>query len=80
MNALKHAAGVRSVEISLASEGAGVVLTVRDDGAGTTSGAVPASGYGLPRMRERVAVVGGTLEAGPDAHGWRVVVRVPHAL
>ena len=41
---------------------------------------LPGSGTGLLGLRERIALVGGTLEAGPTADGgWRVVARLPAA-
>ena len=41
---------------------------------------LPGSGTGLLGLRERIALVGGTLEAGPSADGgWRVVARLPAA-
>ncbi|MGW2376049.1 sensor histidine kinase [Kitasatospora sp. NPDC001683] len=35
------------------------------------------SGYGLLGMRERAELLGGTLLAGPEDGGWRVLLRVP---
>lgn len=35
------------------------------------------SGYGLLGMRERAELLGGSLLAGPDEGGWRVLLRVP---
>ncbi|WP_329498524.1 sensor histidine kinase [Kitasatospora herbaricolor] len=35
------------------------------------------SGYGLLGMRERAELLGGTLLAGPDEGGWRVLLRMP---
>ncbi|TCO50915.1 signal transduction histidine kinase [Actinocrispum wychmicini] len=35
------------------------------------------TGYGLSGMRERIALVGGTLTAGYNATSWRVVAEVP---
>jgi signal transduction histidine kinase len=34
-------------------------------------------GFGLAGMRERLALVNGTLEAGPDGDGWLVIAEVP---
>ncbi|MFC5828108.1 sensor histidine kinase [Nonomuraea insulae] len=44
---------------------------------GSPAGAVPESGYGLSGMRERVALAGGTLGAGPSDGGWEVRAEVP---
>ncbi|MEU4290262.1 sensor histidine kinase [Kribbella sp. NPDC026596] len=68
-NAAKHATG-RTVAVEL-GYGDGVRLTVRNKGA--TSG----TGFGLTGMRERLALVGGTLTAGPDGDDWLVVAEVP---
>jgi signal transduction histidine kinase len=35
------------------------------------------SGYGLDAMRERIALLGGTVTAGPTADGWKVEVELP---
>ena len=34
-------------------------------------------GYGLQGMRERAALLGGTLDAGAAGDGWRVELRLP---
>jgi signal transduction histidine kinase len=39
--------------------------------------AAPDDGVGIAGMRERVALVGGTLAAGPSGTGWRVVAELP---
>ncbi|WP_309126918.1 histidine kinase [Microbacterium sp.] len=51
---------------------------VTDDGGAGTAGGGLGSGTGLIGASERVTSVGGTLEAGPEAHGgWSVTVRLP---
>jgi signal transduction histidine kinase len=68
-NAAKHAPG-QSVELELAYDD-GVRLSVRN------KGARGGEGFGLAGMRERLALVGGTLTAGPDGDDWLVVAEVP---
>jgi signal transduction histidine kinase len=65
-NVLKHARGA-TADVVLRYTDAGVELAVRDDG--PAGGAGPSLGHGLIGMRERVALYGGTLEAGPRADG-----------
>jgi signal transduction histidine kinase len=75
-NVLKHADSPQRVEVVLRYLDAEVELTVRDDGRG--AGAGDGRGYGLAGMRERVALQGGTLHAGPRAGGgYEVRARVP---
>ncbi|CAL9465460.1 hypothetical protein SUDANB58_02732 [Streptomyces sp. enrichment culture] len=82
-NTLKHAGPEATSEIVLAYGGNGAVtVTVTDTGRGgpapTASG-----GRGLPGMRERTALYGGTLEAGPRPHpdrGWRVHLHLPEEI
>jgi signal transduction histidine kinase len=65
-NALKHAKGARA-EVLVRYEGATVQLEIADDGPDTPNG--DGLGHGLVGMRERVALYGGTLDAGPRAGG-----------
>jgi two-component system, NarL family, sensor histidine kinase DesK len=52
-----------------------VVLTVENDGASRSPGT---GGSGLAGLRERLAAVAGTLEAGPVREGvFRLVAEVP---
>ena len=63
-----------------------VVLLVEDRLSGTSpvsrAEALGATGggYGLQGMRERAALLGGTLDAGADGEGWRVELRLPAPL
>jgi signal transduction histidine kinase len=54
-------------------------LEVRDSGAGSAGGSLAGTGggYGLVGMRERAALIDGTLEAGFVDDGFRVLLRVP---
>lgn len=84
-NTLKHAGPNTTAEITLAYGDQGsVTATITDTGTagntGTTATDAPADGRGLPGMRERTALYGGTLEAGPRPHpeqGWRVHLHLP---
>jgi signal transduction histidine kinase len=78
-NARKHAPG-QPVTLRLGFEPAEVTVSVVNPlplvparGPLATAGA----GYGLTGLRERAALVGGTLEAGPAADDWRVCLRIP---
>ncbi len=78
-NARKHAPG-QPVTLRLGFEPAEVTVSVVNP-----LPLVPArgplaavgAGYGLTGLRERAALVGGTLEAGPAADDWRVCLRIP---
>jgi signal transduction histidine kinase len=82
-NALKHAGPTRA-RVRVAYEADSVLVEVTDDGAGanapTNGSGPPGSGHGLVGMRERVAIVGGELTAGPrPAGGYTVSARLPYA-
>ena len=75
-NVVKHTRASQ-VTVRLAYEDAGIKVDVTDDGAPVAAGPAP-FGHGLVGMRERVALLGGTLEAGPRAgRGFRVAVWLP---
>ncbi len=74
-NALKHARAERAQVLVRYGDG-DIEVTVADDGRGAGSG--DGGGHGLVGMRERVAVYGGELEAGPRPEGgYRLRARLP---
>ncbi|MFG3552460.1 sensor histidine kinase [Streptomyces sp. NPDC047725] len=79
-NTLKHAGPDATAEIDLSyGPGGAVTLTVTDTGRGGPAPAL-SDGRGLPGMRERTSLYGGTLEAGPRPRpdrGWRVHLHLP---
>ena len=72
-NANRHSSGSRVV-VDLAIDDQALRVTVVDDG-------MPAPGYkpgvGIRSITERVEELGGTVDVGPDAHGWRVAALLP---
>ncbi|MFF9652592.1 sensor histidine kinase [Streptomyces sp. NPDC014622] len=77
-NVRKHAPGARVV-VRLEYLPDEVALEVRDSGGREPGSALTGSGsgYGLPGMRERAELLGGTLEAGSYEEGFVVSLRVP---
>jgi signal transduction histidine kinase len=70
-NTLKHATGAHRVSVAITHGPGSVTVDVHDDGALPASR--PNAGHGLAGMRERAAVYGGQVSAGPDPNGgWRV--------
>jgi signal transduction histidine kinase len=67
-NVIKHARALRTDVLVRYREGA-LELTVTDDGDGARGAGQPTVGHGLVGMRERVALFGGTLEAGARSDG-----------
>ena len=78
-NARKHAPG-QPVRLALAYEPGQVTVSVDnplppDGAAGQLAGS--GAGYGLAGLRERAALAGGSLAAGPQDGQWQVHLRIP---
>jgi signal transduction histidine kinase len=76
-NVTKHAGRARAqVEISRGTDE--LTITVTDDGAPNPGRPAASGGLGIPGMRERAELLGGTLTAGPaPGGGFAVVARLP---
>ncbi len=67
-NVLKHAGPARA-EVTVDCTDIAVTIEVSDDGPGNPAPLAPGGGQGLAGMRERVALFGGDLRAGPRPGG-----------
>lgn len=75
-NTLKHAGPDARADVRLVWTEEELTVTVTDDGYGQTPG--PGGGQGLAGMRERAAVVGGQVSAGPrPGRGFAVEAHFP---
>lgn len=78
-NAVRYA-GDSPIDIQVIFSPTAMTVFVDDDGPGGSAPVRPAgSGHGLVGMQERLAAVGGSLEAGPrrPGPGWRVYATIP---
>jgi signal transduction histidine kinase len=76
-NVTKHASGART-QVQLDHGADSLTVTVTDDGGAKTVRSVSGGGLGLPGMRERAELLGGTLSAGPRPEGGFIVIaRLP---
>jgi signal transduction histidine kinase len=76
-NVMKHATGAPT-SLHLSYEPDRVRLTVENAGAaGSAALRHSGGGYGIQGIAERLALLGGEVEAGPVPDGWRVSATVP---
>lgn len=76
-NVLRHAPGTPSASVTVRRRASAVEVEVLDAG-GTRPGTGSGSHRGILGMRERAALLGGHVEAGPRTDGgWRVLVVLP---
>ena len=82
-NVHRHS-GAKQADLSLASSGDSVTLTLRDNGRGIPAESLQrlkeegsAGGVGLAGMTERVREVGGTLKINSSPEGTEIVARIP---
>jgi signal transduction histidine kinase len=76
-NTIKHAAGAGAA-VAIGFAGSWLEIEVTDTGAVRDSSVADGNGRGLIGLRERLAVYGGELTAGPTlAGGYRVTARIP---
>ncbi|MGH2857939.1 MAG: sensor histidine kinase [Solirubrobacteraceae bacterium] len=77
-NVIRHAAATHAI-VTVAYRRDALEITVLDDGCAEVATETRPGGHGLIGMRERVALFGGELTAGPrpDANGYRVRALLP---
>jgi signal transduction histidine kinase len=74
-NIVRHS-GARHAYVSVRVSGSRLELIITDDGRGPVDGQAP--GQGLIGMRERVRMLGGTLDSGPAVpKGFAVQASIP---
>jgi signal transduction histidine kinase len=74
-NTLKHAGAGARANLAIVVEDARLTITVQDSGPATPAGrprTANEEGHGLVGMRERAALYGGHVSAGPAGPGWTV--------
>jgi signal transduction histidine kinase len=83
-NVIKHAGAGARARVTVTYRPNQMSVAVRDDGRSPVNGAEArqrGEGIGLINIRERVAVVGGSVEAGPGPDGgFRVCAHLPYSM
>lgn len=75
-NVVKHTGADTRVRIGIVVRDGSLEVVVADNG--TALSPLPDSGFGLAGMRERMSLLGGSLEAGPrPGGGWQVRATIP---
>ena len=75
-NARKHA-GARAVRVELSSDDGSARVRVIDDGRGFEPRTAESAGFGLSGLRDRLRLVGGTLDVDGTAGATTLTARVP---
>ncbi|ADP84564.1 integral membrane sensor signal transduction histidine kinase [Pseudofrankia inefficax] len=74
-NAARHGTG--SASVTIRADAAGCALTVTNPAGDPRRGTL--GGHGIPGMRERAHLLGGTLTAAPSGDEFQVVLRLPQS-
>jgi signal transduction histidine kinase len=77
-NAVRYA-GDAKIEVQIIYAPHAITVFVDDDGPGAAAVGRPGGGHGLVGMSERLATIGGSLQAGPRTPdpGWRAYASIP---
>lgn len=76
-NVARHAEATQ-VHVSLAANGDGLMIEIRDNGRGRAVGDKPELGHGLVGIRERTLMLGGRMEiASAPGEGFSLRIRIP---
>lgn len=75
-NTIRHAGPTRA-RVNVHRDGRTIVVDVHDAGSRGSWQPQPGAGHGLDGLRERAAVLGGTLSAEHAGRGFHVTVRIP---
>ena len=76
-NALRHSRNATRILVQVGGSSEELRLTVTDDGERVSRGWQEEPGYGLTGMAERVRLLGGEFQAGPEVSGWKLEASLP---